>query len=262
MTGNATALAARLTTALLAVAAGWLLVACGEAPVQPLTLNPAPAAPGEPIDLDLPRDPSGAFAFDRWPRACDLLTDGEIKAVLPQIRKLRREADDQQITINQPIIGGTPGVAPRDVTAVGVRCTVMLDLPDAGLKLDSGSFSNLLMTVEAAGSRGFVKQNFLVDRDHPIRTSKGRCYVQRSAAGVACIVGRLAFSISSSFSYHDIDTTGDRRWTDRYEVGGRITKFSGLTGGSGPVPKESQRTMQFRRDHLDIELAKIVLRKL
>jgi len=251
----------------LALAAAALLSACG-GDSEPLTLKPAPARSGTPIDLDRPRDPSGAFAFDQWPRACDLLTDGEIKAVLPQAKKIEREPADQKINLVQTTtIGGTPFTTTGSVTALGATCTYRLDLPDAGLGFrDELAPATLAVDVSSAGNPAFVRDNFVTARDDRIKTPEGRCYVAKTQTGVSCIKGRLAFDISSHFDnqHVDFDKFAEHRndtWTDRYQVKGTTTTFRAADSDSDKL-KKKHRNEEFRRDHRDVELAKIVLGKI
>jgi hypothetical protein len=243
-----------------------LLAGCGgggEEPREPLVMRPAPAAGAGKLDLDLPRDPSGAFAFDRWPKACGLLTDGEIKAVLPQVTKVEREAEDQEIKLLEPISNdvGVPA-PPRTVTAKGAICTYKLKLPAAGLSNDRLIPASLRVEVDYAGTPAAVKKNFLVARDDKrIAVPDGQCHGRRIFAGVSCRKRSLAFSITSYFD-HLVQETGESRgWTDRYRVAGKTTTFTSDGSLDDAEVSENSRRETFRRDHLDAELAKTVLAK-
>lgn len=229
-----------------------LLVACGGGePAAPLTLQRAPAAAGTTIDLNVPLDGSGFFEFDEWPQACEILTDAAIQAVLPQTAKVERESEDQEINI----IGA--GDLPRRVTAVGAKCTYGLDLSAAGMGLDDQSPPELLVTVDHAGSPETVEQNFSGDVDDRIAVPDGECYVIATKAGVSCRKGQLAFTISSNFPHQGLDE--DFIWIDHYTVDGTTTTFTNKDLDDDADVDEFTRAEVFRRDALEVELAKLVL---
>jgi len=243
--------------ALLAVSTA-LLVACAageEEPGGPLVMEPAPAKRGTPIDLDLPRDPSGAFAFDRWPKACGLLTDADIKAVLPQATEVRREPEDQKINLLPEISNDVAPAPPRMVTAKGASCRYVLQLPAAGLRdrhdVPGSSGASLRVSVDYAGTPTAVKKNLSVGDDKPIEVPDGRCYGEKIGAGVSCRKGSLAFSVNSDFQPVKAE---ERKYLHRYRVKGKTTTF---TAGDGTL-----RSQEYLRDHLSVELAKAVLAKI
>lgn len=229
---------------------------------EPLVLKLAPATAGKPIDLDVPRDSegSGAFAFDRWPRACGLLTDREIKAVLPQATRVRRKAEDKKLDIIEypseqevedyrrlglppPLPPSTPGLTPDEV-AEGANCTYTLDLPAAGV-----SDAELSVEVDAAGTRAFVRENGpLFDKDTDVvEVPSGKCSTDGVNEVVSCRKGRLAFTIDSSY----LDLGRYRRGV----LNGKTTTF-------GDSEASVEREERFLRDALETELAKIVLAKI
>ncbi|MBA3281549.1 MAG: hypothetical protein H0U29_04910 [Acidimicrobiia bacterium] len=239
---------------LLAVLTANVLAACGggdDKPAEPLKLGRAPAEPGKSIDLDIPLDASGFFAFNQWPQACEILTDADIEAVLPQTEEVKRTPDDQDIKII--------GDVPQTVTAVGATCTYKLDLPDAGLRPDDPAIPpSIRLTVESAGSPEVVEQNFSGDVNDPTKVPGGECYVRDKSAGVNCFKGQLAFQITSRFPHQDLDNVA---WTDRYVVGGKTTTFTDDGTDKDAGFEEFTKAEEFRRDALDVELAEIVLAK-
>lgn len=246
-----------------------LLAACGGGkPRAPLVMEPAPREPGSRIDLDLPRDRSGAFLFDQWPKACALLTDADIKAVLPQVTRVAREPEDQKITLLPPISNDAIPAPPRDVTAKGAECRYKLVLPATGLVIDEKygfSDASLRVSVDYAGSPKAVKQNFLASNDDErIAVPHGQCYSGGPTSGVSCRKGSLAFSITSAFQH--LSLSDDGKWTDRYRVSGKLNTFTadGFSGSGSSKSNvtDNNRREKFRRDHLDAELAKTVLAKI
>jgi hypothetical protein len=151
---------------------------------------------------------------------------------------------------------------PRTVTAVGAMCGYDLELPATDMRFDEygSSGAQLNVTVNYAGTPEAVEQNFLVsDDEQPIDVADGECYVRQGSTGVECRKGSLAFSIRSDFRHLILSPDAeDRTWTNRYQVRGEITT---ITASSSDDLVGFQRNQDFRRDHLDAELAKTVLAK-
>jgi len=253
----------RLACVSLTIAAAAVLAACGEAdkPIKPLNLGSAPAASGTPIELERPSDPSGAIDFDRWPRACELLTDDEIKAVLPQATKVERESKHHETHVKQGIVASGRYASTRTVSAKDGECTFELDLPASGLRLSDLNPPKLNVYVDFAGTPKFVKQNFpFSDPKDSIEVAGGACY-HRSVA--YCVKGPLAFRISSQFAHQEKDFGDpDLEWRDRYQVDGRTITISSPGGDSPEANEAFKRQRQLEFDHIFVELAKVILRKI
>lgn len=68
--------------------------------------------------------------FERWPKACDLLSDADIQAVLPQATEVTREPEDQKITLLQELSANARvPLPPRTVVASGAQCSYKVQLP-------------------------------------------------------------------------------------------------------------------------------------
>jgi hypothetical protein len=231
-----------------------LLAACGgtdhgDPPEAALILQPGPAEVGEPLDLDIALDETGFFVFSAWPQACDLLTDAEITAVLPQAEVIERRSGDRDLEI----IGSG-----QDVTAYDAGCGYELDIPEAGLGAEMVSGGpTIAVQIDAAGSPDVARLNARGSHGVPIEVPSGECHAWETTAGVSCLKGPLAFTIVSHFPHQQV---GSDTWTDRYRVGGETTTFTDARGN------ESDRIFGqgevFRRDALDVELAEIVLAKI
>lgn len=258
----------RLALTLLAV-----LVGCrGQDAPRVLVMNSPQRGFLAPIGLDLPRDSSGAFAFDRWPKACDLLTDADIQAVLPQVTTVVRQPEDQKITLLQDLSVNAIPRPPRTVTAKGARCSYRLELPGVFRK---GVTPSLSVNVIYAGTPDAVKLNFssLGSNEEPVEIPDAECRGSKTSAQVSCRKGPLAFSVASNFFDHteykpkSKYNYKDGKWIDRYSVNGRLTMFGATTGaptrspGSDLEVQEDNRRNVFRRNALDAELAKTVLAK-
>lgn len=250
-----------LAPVLLAILAG-----CGgqDAP-RVLVMNSAPPGPRPPIELDLPRDRSGAFVFDQWPKACDLLSDADIQAVLPQATKVTREPEDQKITLLQDLSVNALPSPPRTVTASGARCSYEVQLPALFRKRFPPRLS---VDVIYAGTPEAVKLNFspLGASDEPIAVPDAECRGSKTGTQVSCRKGSLAFSVANYLGNH-IELKDDR-WIDRYSVNGQTTTFTARSGALKGDPmydqslEEFKRSGVFRRNALDLELAKTVLARI
>jgi hypothetical protein len=218
----------------------------GEA-TAPLFVEPAPTEVAR-LDLEIPLDETGFFEFDSWPNACDLLTDPEIMAVLPQVQAIEHTPLDQDITII---------AADRTVTAANARCGYVLDIPEAGLGMDRAVPPTIWVEVEAAGTPEVVELNYLPGDDSPITVPSGQCHAGDVPFDIQCQKGPLAFRISSQFQHQQIDGNA---WTDRYRVGDETRTFTADSGGTDT--DDRSEGARFRRDTLYVEVAKIILSKL
>jgi len=248
----------------LAVAAASILSACGgdeEAPREPLTLRSALTEPGQPIALDRASDPSGAVAFDRWPRACELLTDDEIKSVLPQTTKVERESMDGETHIKEGVVNYGRYASVRDVAVKDGRCSFDLDIPATGLRLSDLNPPRLEVHVDFAGTPAFVKLNFPYrERQNSIGIAGGRCFKRGEAS---CVKGPFAFSIRNQFLHQEKDFADpDLEWRDRYRVNGRTETISSPGGDSPEANEAFRRRQRLEMDHILVELATIILRKI
>lgn len=123
------------------------------------------------------------------------------------------------------------------------------------------------MKVIYAGTPDAVKLNFSSGStsDEPIAVPDAECHGSTSGTTVSCRKGSLAFSVAHYLDGHIEQKDG--RWIDRYSVNGQITTF-GFTAERIDAPltdqevQENKRSGLFRRNALDLELAKIVLTKI
>jgi hypothetical protein len=240
--------------AVIAVLAALVVSACGgtdegEEPAAPLIIEPGPAQVSERLDLDIPlHSTTGFFLFHQWPPACDLLSDAEITTVLPQVRRIERTSIDEEMTIMD---------TGQDFTARNATCRYELDIPQAGLGMELMNPPVIEVRIDAAGTPEVARLNFLEDMNPPVQVPSGQCHVVgERLAGVACLKGPLTFKVTSDFTHQQI---GDDTWTDRYRVGGETRTFTGEIGAEDPGAFREVET--FRRDALDVELAKVILAK-
>jgi hypothetical protein len=222
----------------------------GTPPDEPLEI--ATAVTGRaaaPIDWDRPLGPTGFYQGDAWPPACDLLTDQEVTAVLPQATVAARVPDDQEFDVIG--LGGTGG----HVTAAGSTCTIELDIPAAGLPhAMRGEPPRIEITIDAAGTTGIVSGNF-----HPsgarLPTAAGACFDDQ--IGLSCRADHMAFRLAAHLPDQQAGPAG---WTNRYRHAGRTTTFAGR-GSMARAEATRRREAAFELRALDLPLAGLVLAK-
>jgi hypothetical protein len=193
---------------------------------------------------------SGFYEEDDWPPACDLLSDDEIRSVLPQARVAKRRSGDQDIDVI-----GLFGSGGGHMTAVDSTCSFEFDIPKAGLSNDKGSEpAHVDITTIAAGTQGVVSANFHTDGDERLRTAAGECYDDNGV--LTCRLDRIAFQLTS----HWPTQSHKDGWTNRYEVDGKTTTFVG-SGTDAHVYEEYDREAAFLLRSLELRLTELVLAK-
>ncbi|HTF48989.1 MAG TPA: hypothetical protein VK735_16200 [Pseudonocardia sp.] len=221
----------------------------------PIALGSAPASPSNKINLSLPMDPSGFYDFNSWPRACDLLSDGDLRAVFPQATDIARVPEDLKLTLLpdfSPFSNGNGGGGTHTVR--GAQCTFTFSLPGIERRAgDRWTGYSLRLEIDATGSREVVREN------RPKANIPGQrneylggadCVVSPSLGSteLSCSSTNLAFSIK--------DLTGNFSQDDgtiRFQRGDQITTFTG--------DQLAQRS-DFMTRHILPELVKTITGKL
>ena len=132
------------TGALLAACAAALVACGGAAPLAPeLALGTAPAGQ-RPVALPA-FPPGGIGAGPQWPHACDLLTDDEVRAVLPQATGIARAGAAD--TIDHALLAdlGVGDPAAPDIAVPERSCTLAVGLPAVD---DTGAAARVSGTIE------------------------------------------------------------------------------------------------------------------
>jgi hypothetical protein len=217
----------------------------GTPPDEPLIIESAAAPAVARINWDRPIHPSGFYRGDAWPPACDLLTDEEITAVLPQAMVTDRAPEDQEFDVF--VAGGFGG----RFVARDSKCTIELDIPEAGMPNDAERVRppTITITVDSAGTPGSVATNFHPDGDR-VQTTAGECY-SSDFAGVMCQLDHMAFQLV-------VDLPGQHGDTDRYRVAGKTTLF---TNPHAEMEEVRLREEAFLRGALYLPLTELVLAK-
>lgn len=173
--------------------------------------------------------------------------------------EVKRESEDNEISIKEGVVASGRFASVRVATAKEGACSFELDLPATGLRLFDVNPASLKVSVEFAGTRAFVKQNFPYS-DKPVGVAGGRCF---DGGAVSCVKGPLAFRISSYFAHQEKDFGDpDLEWRDRYRVNGRTVTISSPGGDSRVANEAFLRQKQLLFDHVLVELATIILRKI
>ncbi len=173
------------------------LAACGgggsDEPVDPIEISTTAVDPGSPISLDIPIDKdTGAFEYDQWPSACDLVDKATVESIFPQAEGVRQSGSDQQIEFLS--LGGNAPASP--VTIPDAECVTSVGFPQPGLGLSDDHVVVLLRSsVKVAGSEGFVDRNTKASMSgEPTDVGGGACqFMDRT---YYCDIGSVIFSIN------------------------------------------------------------------
>jgi len=181
----------------LAVVCGLSLAACGgggpDEPVDPIEISTASIDPGSPISLDIPVDEdTGAFAYDQWPSACDLVDKATVESIFPQAEGVRQSGSDKQLKFLS--IGGNTPASP--VTVPDADCVTTVGFPQPGLGLSDGNVVvNIRSAVAVAGSEEFVDRNTKANMSgEPTDVGDGAC--QFLTGTYSCDTGSVIFSVN------------------------------------------------------------------
>lgn len=241
-----------------------LAVGCASStPPEPIRIGSAPAKPTGKINLALPVDLSGFFVFDRWPNACDLLTDRDLRAVFPQARDIARKPRDEKLTILPNLLSTAPAPSPRDVTVKNASCGVAFSLPGAEREdteredkyPGSSTGYQLRVNVDGAGTRKVVRANHSrADLKYETRVNLGGADCTVSSGDFRCLKDRLEFGVSIMTTSGQ-DGLGEKGEPSlRYRLGTKVTTFQ--------LGKDYKRQTRFQEDHIGSELVKAVASKL
>ncbi|MFD3513138.1 hypothetical protein [Streptomyces sp. NPDC058657] len=194
----------------LTVAAGTaLLTGCaGEEPPTPVEYGSARPA-GDTLGLKPPR--GSAVTLSQWPDGCKLVTDEELRAVLPQAKSVTREPRKLTIMNFNPLVEAAPGTT-GDVPRAG--CKYEFHLPSDGEKEFPNSHFSLLVTTIA--DPALVAKEYREDKDRAVKKEKGfadlagswgakDCYRvgEGFSAKVTCLQGAYVFEVDG-----DTDAAG------------------------------------------------------
>ncbi|RVU20010.1 hypothetical protein EOT10_28855 [Streptomyces antnestii] len=188
---------------LTALAGVGLLAGCGEEkPPPPVEFGTARPA-GDTLGLQPPQ--GAAMALSQWPDACKLVTDGELRAFLPQAKNVERKPVKVSIINFDPMADAKPGTT-GDVPRGG--CEFAFNLPGNGG--DHVTSSNFTVTVTALADPALVSDKYREDKgddasEQGFKDLAGSwgaqaCYSVDGVVGdkVTCMQGPYEFELDGS----------------------------------------------------------------
>ncbi|MFJ8622971.1 hypothetical protein ACIRD3_08990 [Kitasatospora sp. NPDC093550] len=207
----------------LAGAAVLLLAGCSSKEVPALRFGSAQPS-GDRLTA---QPPSGrSLALAQWPHGCEVLSDAEIKAILPQADGIKRQPVKVTVINFNPLSQADPGTT-GDVPEGG--CKFSFGLPDT---YESTSNSSIKLTFTAVADPALIAKAYADDlaraRDDATKyhkefedlgTSLGPqgCYADDLARGnLTCHQGPYEFEVSGTSTAHGVGEypKADRNWSD------------------------------------------------
>ncbi|MET8796521.1 hypothetical protein ABZV91_08710 [Nocardia sp. NPDC004568] len=240
--------------------------ACSMLPGNPepppaVQLGAAPETPTGPRYPGAPLHPSGFYQFDQWPKACDLLTDADLRTIFPQVTDTRRASENRTLEFLPVLVPGAvrPPDTPDQVQVIDAGCTVALAIP--GIDFDPAaeiymSRAQVMVEVRAAGSAEIVQLNSpkpATDAQE-ITVGAARCYSKGGANELSCSTPHVAFDVWTEIDYNIQD---DEQNIIRYQRGTETTAWP-RDGGPGGV----SRRWEWERSVILPELVKAIAAKL
>ncbi|MDN3351169.1 hypothetical protein [Actinomadura sp. DC4] len=214
-------------TAVAALAGGLLTAgACAPARTTPPIRVAAPRI-GTPTVSPPPAEADGLSRFDSWPKACDLLTAADVRAVLPQITKITQTPREQQIKVTN--LGDGEG---DDRDAPDTSCETRFWV--AGTEKKRHAEPDLIRVEDVAvGDTDTVKDNYetLAGSRPRIPGGLGALECVRDVTDYYCRTSRVAFSVG----------TGPSLYIDRFV--GQPKKVEARTYWVGTVLPEFVRSI-------------------
>jgi hypothetical protein len=182
----------RGAVALAAAGVCLLLTACepAEDEVRAVTLGSAPPAETR-ITVPEP-GPEGFTPPGSWPKACDLLTETDLQAVLPDITHLTQEPRQLRFTVRTP-----DGISRGERGIPGGHCQYIFYLSGTETEEYRETYKGWLnVTVDVAGAPDIVERNFeLLAHGEPVDAPGAAECVTQSASEVLCRTKKLAFTV-------------------------------------------------------------------
>lgn len=174
--------------------AGGLLaaVSCAPAPITPPIRVAAPRIAKTRMAA-VPAEADGLTRFDRWPKACDLLTAADLRAVLPQVGKVTQTPHAQRIMVTN--LGGDPD-DDRDAPETSCDTRFWVD----GTERKRHSEPDLVRVEDVAvGDIDTVKDNYDTLAGTRPRIPGGLGATESVLAGTVyyCRMPRVAFSVGT-----------------------------------------------------------------
>ncbi|KQX56281.1 MULTISPECIES: hypothetical protein [unclassified Streptomyces] len=207
-------------SAVLAVLAPLALAGCSS---PPPALEFGAAGPSGPELAARPAD-GGSLPVAEWPNACEVLSDDEIRSILPQATDFAREPVKVTIIDFNPLAQSAPGTT-GDVEAGG--CTYKFGLPSA---YESTHNSSIRVTFTAIADPSLVRQSYAEDladarKDAPRRKKEFRdlgtslgaagCFLPDVSDGPTCYRGPYQFEVGGMSTADGVGeyAESDKNWS-------------------------------------------------
>jgi hypothetical protein len=187
------ALFAALTALLAALP---LAGACGGSAARPAPEIRVGSVPPPAARIAVPSpDANGLAPFASWPKACDLLTDADVRALLPQAFRIQHRSEDVTFDLRHGALA--PG---RQQAVAGASCSISWWLPGGSSdpKFDSPTVE-LSVSLVAVGAPALVRTNYWDAQTanfHVVQQDLGadEC-VEQFSESYQCRRQQVAFSI-------------------------------------------------------------------
>jgi hypothetical protein len=184
--------------------AGLVTSACGgDEPAQEVTIG-EPPVPSSTVTVG-PPDESGITPPAGWPRACDLITEDEVLAVLPQATELNAESSDLPLQISETGLGEIG--APPDMTVPDATCTYSFALP-GNPETALGPANEIVLEVRTVGTPRIALVNDTEDAAPGSAEASG-CVEVSGPVGFDCRKGGVDFALRGFVSPHGVHFAGD-----------------------------------------------------
>jgi len=160
-----------------------------------------------------PAEADGLTRFDSWPKACELLTADDLKAVLPQVTKVEQTPREQQIRVTN--LGAGAGDDDRD--APGTACETRFWV--AGDEKKPRSQPDLVRVEDVAvGDTDTVKDNYdtLAQGRPRVPGGLGARECVLASTDYYCRMPHIAFSVGTGPTLFIDRFTGQPKRTDAH----------------------------------------------
>jgi hypothetical protein len=175
-----------------------LVACCGgitwwiERPGPEVRVGAAPQNPTRVV-IDEPAS-SGVVPGSQWPRACSLISDDELHAVLSQATAVKRQPAGQKF---KSALGTNSFEVPE------ASCQIEFDLPGNG----EPEHANVHVTLDFVGSEFYVKQNY---DDYGTEVAlPGADMCHRTSVAYKCRKGGVDFTLSGGVT-KDVNFAGQK----------------------------------------------------
>jgi fermentation-respiration switch protein FrsA (DUF1100 family) len=145
-----------------------------------------------------PAEADGLTRFDSWPKACELLTPADLRAILPQVTKVVQTPREQEIRVTN--LGDGDG---DDRDAPGSSCETRFWV--AGTEKNRHAQPDLLRVEDiAVGDTDTVKDNYdsLAGSRPRVPGGLGALECVRAAPDYYCRLPHIAFSVGAGPSLY------------------------------------------------------------